>query len=195
MNKAELIEAIASTSGLSKREAEAALDAITYQITTTIRSGGSVRVIGFGTFRPRDRKARKGRNPQTGATVQIKASKGVAFTAGATLKRELNSRAQPPKPKALPAKPAAAAGRAAAPAAAKAAAAKAPAKAAPAKAPAKAAPARSSAKAAAAKAPAKAAPAKKAAKAAPAKAAPAKKAAKATKATKAAPAKKSSKKG
>lgn len=110
VNKAELIEAVAGTSGLHKREAEAALEATIYQITTTVRSGGSVRVIGFGSFRPRDRKARKGRNPQTGAAVQIKASKGISFAPGATLKRELNARAQPPKPKPLPSRAGAATG-------------------------------------------------------------------------------------
>ena len=163
MNKAQLVDAVATTAGLSKREVEAALDAITYHTTTTIRSGEPVRIIGFGTFKPRDRRARRGRNPQTGASVQIKASKGIAFAPGATLKRELNSRAAPPKPKPMPTRPAAAGGRAAAAAPA----AKAPAK--------KAAPVKKAAPAKAVKAPAK--------KAAPAKAvkAPAKKAAKAAK--------------
>jgi nucleoid DNA-binding protein len=134
VNKAELIEAVAGTAGLSKREAEAALDATIYQITSTVRSGGSVRVIGFGSFRPRDRKARKGRNPQTGAAVQIKASKGISFAPGATLKRELNARAQPAKPKPLPPRAAAAGGRAAASTSRAAAATKAPARATAAKA-------------------------------------------------------------
>src|SRR6516165_3489153 len=101
LNKAGLIDAVATTSGLSKREAEAALDAVTYTVTSTVRSGEAVRIIGFGSFRPRDRRARKGRNPRTGASVQIKASKGVSFAAGATLKRQLNSRAAPPKPTAV----------------------------------------------------------------------------------------------
>jgi DNA-binding protein HU-beta len=163
VNKAELIEAVSTTAGLTKREAEAALEATIYQVTTTIRSGGSVRVIGFGTFKPRDRKARKGRNPQTRATDQIKASKGVAFAPGATLKRELNQRAQPAKPKPLPARAAATGRTTAAAAPAPARKAVAPAK--------KAAPAAK-----------KAVPAKKVA--APAKKAPAKKAVPAKKATK-----------
>ena len=164
MNKAGLIDAVAATSGLTKREAEAALDAVTYTVTSTVRSGEPVRIIGFGSFRPRDRRARKGRNPRTGASVQIKASKGVSFAAGATLKRQLNARAAPPKPTGVP-RPTARGAAAAAPAprAARAAA--------PAKAPAKkAAPAKAAPKAAKA-------PAKKAAKAA----APAKKAAKGAK--------------
>jgi DNA-binding protein HU-beta len=184
VNKAELIEAVATTAGLTKRESEAALDAITYLTTTTIRSGQPVRIIGFGTFKPRDRKARRGRNPQTGASVQIKASKSISFAPGATLKRELNSRAAPPKPKAMPTRPAASGGRAAAaPAAAKAPARKAVAAKAPAKAPAKKAPVKKAAPAKAVKAPAKKAPAKAPVKKAPVKKAPVK-AVKATKAAK-----------
>ncbi len=143
MNKTELVEAVASEAGLSKPEAEKAVNAVTGTITSQVRSGEDVRIIGFGSFRLRSRAARKGRNPQTGASVSIKASKSMAFTPGATLKRELNSRA-----------PAARAKKSAAPA--KASASKAPAKAAPAKA--------SKAPAKASKAPAKAAPAKTAAK-------------------------------
>jgi DNA-binding protein HU-beta len=146
LNKAGLIDAVAATSGLTKREAEAALDAVTYTVTSTVRSGEPVRIIGFGSFRPRDRRARKGRNPRTGASVQIKASKGVSFAAGATLKRQLNARAAPAKPTAVPAR--ATTRAAAAPAPARATRAAAPAKAAGRKAaPAKAAPAKAAAKA------------------------------------------------
>jgi DNA-binding protein HU-beta len=173
VNKADLIDKVAAHAGLTKRDAEAALDAVTHSITIALRSGDPVRIIGFGSFRLRERGARTGRNPQTGASVKIKASKGAAFTAGATLKRDLNSRSAPAAP-------------------AKATAAKAPAKAAATKTVAKKAPAKKAVakKAPAKKAVAKKAPAKKAvvkkapAKKAPAKKAPAKKAVK--KATKSA---------
>ncbi len=159
MNRTELIEAISTDTGLIRQQSEAALDAIVYEITAGVRAGNPVRITGFGTFKLRERAARKGRNPQTGEPVRIKASKGIGFTPGVQLKTDLNSRANPAKPKSL------------VPVAKKAAPAKAVAKAV-AKAPAKAV----------AKAPAKAvakAPAKAVAKkAAPAKKAPAKKAAK-----------------
>jgi DNA-binding protein HU-beta len=168
VNRTELISKVSEQSGLSRKEAETALDWIQYAVTSAVKSGDAVRITGFGTFRLRERAARTGRNPQTGAAVKIKASKGIAFAAGATLKAELNSRGAVPKP---------GSGTAAAAPARKAPAAKAPAKrAAPAK---KAAPAK---RVAAVKAPAKRvvaakAPAKKAvAKKAPAKKAPAKKA-------------------
>jgi DNA-binding protein HU-beta len=109
VNKADLIDKVAAHAGLTKRDAEAALDAVTYSITSAVRSGDPVRIIGFGSFRLRERGARTGRNPQTGASVRIKASKGVAFTAGATLKRDLNSRTAPAAPASkAPAKKAAA---------------------------------------------------------------------------------------
>ncbi len=174
MNKTELIGKISEVSGLSKREAEHALDSTLYTISSAVKGGDAVRITGFGTFKLRPRAARTGRNPQTGAAVKIKASNGIAFAAGATLKSQLNSRGAIPKPAATssaPAKAVPAVRTAAAKAPAKKAA---PAKRAPAKkaAPAKRAPAKKAA-------PAKRAPAKKAApaKRAPAKKAPAKKAA------------------
>jgi DNA-binding protein HU-beta len=191
VNKTELIGKISEVSALSRREAEKALDSTLYAISSAVKGGDAVRITGFGTFKLRPRAARTGRNPQTGAAVRIKASNGIAFAAGATLKTQLNTRGAIPKPggaAAAPAKkaPAAKAPAAKAPAkkapAAKAPAAKAPAKKAPAKkAPAKKAPAAKATakKAPAAKAPAAKAPAKKAlAKKAPAKKALAKKAAK-----------------
>ena len=93
VNKTELIDAVSATAGLTKSQSEAALDAIVYQITAGVRSGDSVRITGFGTFKLRERKARSGRNPRTGTAVQIKASKGIGFTAGVKLKSDLNSRA------------------------------------------------------------------------------------------------------
>jgi DNA-binding protein HU-beta len=179
VNKTELIGKISEVSELSRREAEKALDSTLYAISSAVKGGDAVRITGFGTFKLRPRAARTGRNPQTGAAVRIKASNGIAFAAGATLKSQLNSRSAIPKPAVVVAVPAKAAPAAKAPAK-KAAARKAPAKRAPArKAPAKKAPAKKApAKRAAVKAPAKKAPAKKApAKRAPAKKAPARKAA------------------
>jgi DNA-binding protein HU-beta len=142
MNKAELVDQVAKTSGLGKREAEAAVTATTYVITTSVRQGVPVRITGFGTFKPRDRKARRGRNPQTGAAVQIKAQKSISFAIGATLKSDLNARSNPPRPPALSSTGSSTTATRTAPAK-KAAAKKAPAKRAPAKkAPAKKAPAK-----------------------------------------------------
>ncbi|MHB8245957.1 MAG: HU family DNA-binding protein [Acidimicrobiales bacterium] len=89
---------MSEASGLSRRDAETAIEHAIYEITSAVRAGDPVRITGFGTFRLRERAARTGRNPQTGAAVRIKASKGIAFAAGATLKSQLNSRGAPPKP-------------------------------------------------------------------------------------------------
>lgn len=170
MNRTELIGEVSKHTGLTTKQAESGLKAFEYVVTSALRSGDTVRITGFGTFKVRDRAARRGRNPQTGAPVKIKASKGIGFAAGAGLKKDLNSRSALEKPEYVGT---AAASTAKVPASRKAApAAKAPAKRAPAKkaAPVKAAPAK---KAPAVKAPAKKAPAKKA----PAKKAPARKAA------------------
>jgi DNA-binding protein HU-beta len=181
VNKTELIGKISEVSELSRREAEKALDSTLYAISSAVKGGDAVRITGFGTFRLRPRAARTGRNPQTGAAVKIKASNGIGFAPGATLKAQLNTRGAIPKPAGAAPAPAKKAPAAKAPAkkaaaakapAKKAAAAKAPAKKAPAKkAPAKRAPAKAAVKrAVVAKAPAKKAPAKKAtAKKAPAK--------------------------
>lgn len=90
MNKKELIDAIVSTTELSKADAGRALDAITDVITNTLKQGGSVQLIGFGSFVVRDRAARTGRNPQTGSTIKIAASKVAAFKAGKQLKESIN---------------------------------------------------------------------------------------------------------
>jgi DNA-binding protein HU-beta len=169
VNKTELIGKISEVSALSRREAETAVDSTLYAISSAVKGGDTVRITGFGTFRLRPRAARTGRNPQTGAAVKIKASNGIGFAPGATLKAQLNSRGAIPKPAG------AAASTAKKAPAAKATATKAPAKKAAAKkAPAKKAPA---AKVAAKRAVVAKAPAKKAAAAkAPAKKAAAKKA-------------------
>lgn len=90
MNKADLIAAIAGTSGLTKADAARALDATTHAITRALTSGDSVAITGFGSFLVRARAARTGRNPQTGATIQISASKVPAFKAGKLLKESVN---------------------------------------------------------------------------------------------------------
>ena len=95
MNKTELIERVSNDQGLPKREVEKALDGTLDTITAAVRANDPVRITGFGTFKLRERKARPGRNPQTGAAVRIKASRGIAFSAGATLKANLNSKAAP----------------------------------------------------------------------------------------------------
>ena len=101
MNRTELIDAVASHTGLTRTQSEAALDAVVYEVTAGVRGGNPVRITGFGTFKLRERQARRGRNPQTGEAVRIKASKGIGFTPGVKLKADLNSRAALAKPKAL----------------------------------------------------------------------------------------------
>ena len=91
MNRSELISAVSNRTGLSRRESESVLSAFVYEIASGVRSGEDIRITGFGTFKLRQRKARQGRNPRTGEAVRIKASKGIAFTPGATLKADLNS--------------------------------------------------------------------------------------------------------
>ena len=90
MNKSDLVEAIASSSGLSKVDAGRALSATTDAITSALSSGDSVAITGFGSFLVRDRAARTGRNPQTGEAIQISASKVAAFRAGKSLKDSVN---------------------------------------------------------------------------------------------------------
>jgi DNA-binding protein HU-beta len=90
MNKAELIDAVASSADLSKASATEAVDAVVDTITASLRKGDSVTLVGFGTFEVRARAARTGRNPQTGEEIQIKASKAPAFKAGKALKDAVN---------------------------------------------------------------------------------------------------------
>ena len=90
MNKRELIDRVAEASGLSKTDAGTALDAVLDTIADALVSGDSVTLPGFGTFEVRSRAARSGRNPQTGETMEIAASKAAAFKAGAALKRSVN---------------------------------------------------------------------------------------------------------
>ena len=152
MNKAELIEAVAARLDGSKKAAADALDAFVDVVTAAVAKGDKVAITGFGTFSKSDRAARTGRNPQTGATVKIKATSVPKFKAGAEFKAVVSGK------KKAAAKPAAK--KAAAKPAAKKSAAKPAAK----KAAAKPAAKKSAAKPAAKKAVAKKAPAKKAAK-------------------------------
>ena len=90
MNKTQLIDAIAKAANLKKKDAEAALNATTAAIAEALKKGDSVQLIGFGTFKVTNRKARTGRNPKTGETIQIAASKAPAFVAGKGLKDSIN---------------------------------------------------------------------------------------------------------
>lgn len=86
MNKNELVAAMVQKSELTKKDCEAALEAFTATIESSLKAGESVQLVGFGTFEVRDRAARMGRNPQTKETVEIPAMKVPAFKAGKLLK-------------------------------------------------------------------------------------------------------------
>ena len=90
MNKADLIENVASRANISKSSAGDAVDALLECITSTLQSGDSVTLVGFGTFAVSHRSARMGRNPRTGEAIQIQASKSAKFKAGKALKDALN---------------------------------------------------------------------------------------------------------
>lgn len=89
MNKSDLIEAMAEAGDISKAAAGRALDALTDSIAMALKKGESVSLIGFGTFSVKERAARSGRNPQTGASIEIAASKTPSFKAGKALKDAL----------------------------------------------------------------------------------------------------------
>lgn len=90
MNKAEVVDTMAGLMGSSKAEAERALAAFAETVGQGLGADGDVAILGFGTFRVSHRKARMGRNPQTGESLPIPASVGVAFRAGKALKDRLN---------------------------------------------------------------------------------------------------------
>lgn len=90
MNKSQLIDSIASKSGLNKTQAGDALNAVMDSIGEELEKGGSISLVGFGTFNVKERKARTGRNPQTGAELKIPASKVPSFKAGKGLKDRVN---------------------------------------------------------------------------------------------------------
>jgi DNA-binding protein HU-beta len=90
MNKSDLIDAIAASTGLTKADAGRALDATTDSIASALQKGQSVSLVGFGTFSVKHRAARSGRNPRTGETIKIKASNTPGFKAGKALKDAVN---------------------------------------------------------------------------------------------------------
>ncbi|WP_133406439.1 HU family DNA-binding protein [Parashewanella tropica] len=90
MNKSELIEKIASDADITKAAAGRALDSFIAAVTDTLKSGEKISLVGFGTFEVRERAARTGRNPQTGAEIKIAAAKVPAFKAGKALKDAVN---------------------------------------------------------------------------------------------------------
>ena len=90
MNKAELVAAIADKTELSKKDAEAALKAFTDGVAEELKKGEKIQLVGFGTFEVSERAARTGRNPQTGAEMEIPASKAPKFKAGKALKDMIN---------------------------------------------------------------------------------------------------------
>ena len=91
MNKTELTAAIAEQAGISKKDAEKALKAFTDVVADELKKGEKVQLVGFGTFEVVERKAREGRNPQSGKPMKIAASKAPRFKAGKALKDMLNA--------------------------------------------------------------------------------------------------------
>ena len=90
MNKTQLIDAVAASANLKKKEAEAAVNATFDAIVAALRAGDKVQLVGFGTFEVKERGERTGRNPKTGETITIAAAKHPAFTAGKALKDSVN---------------------------------------------------------------------------------------------------------
>ncbi|QKT02546.1 HU family DNA-binding protein [Ectothiorhodospiraceae bacterium 2226] len=90
MNKAELIDAVAEASDLSKAAAARAVDAMVDAVTAAMKKGEQVTLVGFGTFLVRERSARTGRNPRTGETINIAAAKNPSFKPGKALKDAVN---------------------------------------------------------------------------------------------------------
>lgn len=91
MNKTELVAAMAEQAEMTKKDAEKALTAFTEVVAKELKNGGKVQLVGFGTFEVSERSAREGRNPQTGETMKIAASKAPKFKAGKALKDMLNA--------------------------------------------------------------------------------------------------------
>jgi DNA-binding protein HU-beta len=91
MNKGELVDAVAAKAQVSKKEADAVLTATIEAIMEAVAAGEKVTLVGFGSFEPRERSAREGRNPQTGKTIQIAATTVPAFSAGKQFKELVGS--------------------------------------------------------------------------------------------------------
>jgi DNA-binding protein HU-beta len=90
MTKTQLIAAVSDRTGMTRASVEKAVTALTDSITESLVAGEKVGLVGFGSFAVSDRAARTGRNPKTGAPIEIAASKGVRFSAGTALKKALN---------------------------------------------------------------------------------------------------------
>ncbi len=90
MNKADLVDRMAAASGITKTQAASALDSAVDSITGALKKGHRVTLVGFGTFSVSQRRARNGRNPQTGQAIKIAARRVAKFTAGAELKQAVN---------------------------------------------------------------------------------------------------------
>ena len=91
MNKTQFVEAVAAKADLKKKDAEAAVNAAIAVIEDALKAGEKVQLIGFGTFEVKERGAREGRNPRTGETIKIAASKSPSFAAGKALKDTVNN--------------------------------------------------------------------------------------------------------
>lgn len=91
MNKTELIAAVASAAEVSKKDTEAVLKAFVDEVSAELKKGGKVQLVGFGTFEVSERAEREGRNPKTGETMKIAASKAPKFKAGKALKELVNA--------------------------------------------------------------------------------------------------------
>ena len=92
MNKSDLVDSVSKMTALTKREAEHAVNAVLHTVMREVKAGRRVSVAGFGSFHPTRRKARMGRNPQTGAPVKIAAAKGVRFGPAGAFKDVVNGR-------------------------------------------------------------------------------------------------------
>jgi DNA-binding protein HU-beta len=91
MNKTDLVAAVATAAGITKSDADKAVDGVFAAITAALKAGDDVRLVGFGTFSISARAAKQGRNPRTGDTIQIAASKAPKFSAGKALKDSIQS--------------------------------------------------------------------------------------------------------
>jgi DNA-binding protein HU-beta len=86
MNKSDLIDKVSDTMGVARRDGAAAVNAVIHAVMSEVKAGRKVAITGFGAFSPTHRKARRGRNPRTGESVKVAASKGVRFAPGTTFK-------------------------------------------------------------------------------------------------------------
>ena len=92
MNKGDLVEKVAASTGITKTNAAAAIDTLIDAVTLALKKGDRVTLVGFGTFSVSQRKARNGRNPQTGGVIKIAARRVAKFTPGVELKKHVNKK-------------------------------------------------------------------------------------------------------